>query len=485
MSESKRTGRPELNLGLGTEVAQPLKTGAKRKLSSRDEEEAESSFKTKEIPADDFKVMRANDDRSLDRAFAVTEKRGSKASRETAIARGIISHEKSVGNIGPNTRKALAPKSVNYDVANSPKKTTKPMLLDVIQSSKALVSQKEPRREPSRELPKEHRTTSHYGQPPTEAVEIHIEPETPAAPDLISPQSSEPSTAHAESRDTPPPSELGSGAEGQRPSRRSKGSVSYAEPNLRDKMRRPTNELVDAVTGEGKGQRISLSRVENEPPLVAEKIKEENEVGDTWKNLPLDSSANIYSKSPLVDRGYSLENATQRRRKGPSTHNNDDSELPRSRPSTAISALLAGPKKTKQQETKDQNQAEMSLEKAVAKPDIYEFTESPKETDSTDAGASRENKHSSRTSKNISTTTQDSASSGSREDLGKGGTGHKIPSISSSHRRQSMLGLGTAVSNASIQDRKVEEKRPSHGSSIVTSGQRGERLSARRRSMML
>jgi Shugoshin C terminus len=35
-----------------------------------------------------------------------------------------------------------------------------------------------------------------------------------------------------------------------RPARRPRGNVNYAEPNLRDKMRRATNELVDAVGGE-------------------------------------------------------------------------------------------------------------------------------------------------------------------------------------------------------------------------------------------
>lgn len=36
-----------------------------------------------------------------------------------------------------------------------------------------------------------------------------------------------------------------------RPSRRQRAVVSYAEPNLRDKMRRPTSELIDAVGGHG------------------------------------------------------------------------------------------------------------------------------------------------------------------------------------------------------------------------------------------
>lgn len=43
---------------------------------------------------------------------------------------------------------------------------------------------------------------------------------------------------------------------GSRPSRRARGAVSYAEPNLRDKMRRATNELVDAVMIAG-GRRTS------------------------------------------------------------------------------------------------------------------------------------------------------------------------------------------------------------------------------------
>ncbi|CAK7203355.1 hypothetical protein SEUCBS139899_006088 [Sporothrix eucalyptigena] len=56
----------------------------------------------------------------------------------------------------------------------------------------------------------------------------------------------------AEGRDTPPPADISSQGETSRPNRRSRASVSYAEPNLRDKMRRPTKELFDAVAGEGK-----------------------------------------------------------------------------------------------------------------------------------------------------------------------------------------------------------------------------------------
>lgn len=50
-----------------------------------------------------------------------------------------------------------------------------------------------------------------------------------------------------------------------RPTRRPRGTISYVEPNLRDKMRRPTNELVDAVVTD-RFRRISSSQVEKSNP---------------------------------------------------------------------------------------------------------------------------------------------------------------------------------------------------------------------------
>ncbi|KAL2000760.1 hypothetical protein VTN02DRAFT_2662 [Thermoascus thermophilus] len=64
------------------------------------------------------------------------------------------------------------------------------------------------------------------------------------------------STLSAESKDTSLPQSHDASTESNtvsvasRPSRRSRGAVSYAEPNLRDKMRRPTDEFVDAVGGD-------------------------------------------------------------------------------------------------------------------------------------------------------------------------------------------------------------------------------------------
>lgn len=91
-------------------------------------------------------------------------------------------------------------------------------------------------------------------------------PETPAplSHDLLSLVSSVPSAARTLSRDTPPPSELQPDASnaGDRATRRPRGSVSYAEPNLRDKMRRPTKDLVDAVGACDRPQHIATFTVE-------------------------------------------------------------------------------------------------------------------------------------------------------------------------------------------------------------------------------
>ena len=123
---------------------------------------------------------------------------------------------------------------------------------------------------------------------PISTAEIHLEslpPKTPAADTIFSPPSTEPSTSRPESKDTPPPGDLSLGQAGMiaRPSRRSRPQVSYKEPSLNTKMRRPGKELVDAVT-------VDLSRRTSvEPPTSASSsahvsIKGEQKE-DEWKPL--------------------------------------------------------------------------------------------------------------------------------------------------------------------------------------------------------
>lgn len=146
-------------------------------------------------------------------------------------------------------------------------------------------------------------------------------PETPApaAPILLSPVSSEPLVTRQESSDTPPPGEISTDAAGTaagRATRRPRGSVSYAEPNLRAKMRRPTNDLVDAV--ERAQNVITIRDVENaEPEPKQEKgglrtvvIKKEDTANNisSWKipssveDQTQTHNLNREESSPLMNR---------------------------------------------------------------------------------------------------------------------------------------------------------------------------------------
>lgn len=121
---------------------------------------------------------------------------------------------------------------------------------------------------------------------------------SPPIPLPVNPQSSKQSAARPRLLDTPPPPDMSVGAASisGRATRRPRGSVSYAEPNLRDKMRRPTKDFVDAV---GADDRLQLVKVEEVKRVGsdAEKggiktviVKREDPGEDTdtaWKNLPL------------------------------------------------------------------------------------------------------------------------------------------------------------------------------------------------------
>ncbi|KAK4042310.1 hypothetical protein C8A01DRAFT_33659 [Parachaetomium inaequale] len=92
--------------------------------------------------------------------------------------------------------------------------------------------------------------------------------------------------------DTPPPADISSTGETTRPSRRARASVSYAEPNLRDKMRRPTKELFDAVTGEGKYAQRATAKSDDHHSAPASVSKFKSELG---------SSTSSSSKTTVCD----------------------------------------------------------------------------------------------------------------------------------------------------------------------------------------
>ncbi|KAI0485468.1 hypothetical protein F4859DRAFT_382924 [Xylaria cf. heliscus] len=114
--------------------------------------------------------------------------------------------------------------------------------------------------------------------PPPSSLElvtrVDIEPESLSAePHLAVPDSPEPAILREKMNDTPPPVDISSKGETTRGNRRARAAVSYAEPNLRDKMRRPnTKQLFDAVAGEGKNVRRASQCQRDEPSSVPSSV---------------------------------------------------------------------------------------------------------------------------------------------------------------------------------------------------------------------
>ena len=186
-------------------------------------------------------------------------------------------------------------------------------------------------------------------------------PETPAPPnDLFSPVSSEASAARAESRDTPPPPDLGpdtgTGSFG-RASRRSRGSINYAQPNLRDKMRRPTSELVDAVGAEERLRQANLAKIERENTASVAIRHEDADALPVWNTIDAKDNQRQRGEptSPLSNKtsGSAMDLPgsviTERRRRSvapPRGEDTSDSSKP-SGAASAIAALTAGNHRSK------------------------------------------------------------------------------------------------------------------------------------------
>lgn len=209
----------------------------------------------------------------MSRAFSTAEKAGGKtAPDKSIIVRDLKdrrsmkdlsakSEEKKTQNTDPNKarpRQPLAEKSRN-DGVTSPKKLTKSAttgdLLQIMTDPHKEISMKAAPLKKKKVVPIELPLLLPTGPP---VAKPPLEPETPSAdPGVVFPGTPETRSTSEKPRDTPPPADISSYGEISRPSRRVRASVSYAEPNLRDKMRRPTKEMLDAVSGEGKYKRTS------------------------------------------------------------------------------------------------------------------------------------------------------------------------------------------------------------------------------------
>lgn len=236
-----------------------LKTGAKRKLEMSELED--TSKVSKEL--DDFIFQRKANSASVPSA------RQSRFSRPLAKPNhqdGEPLENRSPERSTQPARKILAPKSTN-----SPAKRR------VVTSSEKQDVAKDDALEkrPERRIVSRIRTKaavvdpidtqkSQSGHPRSEGdtkiteAQVHLDPKTPAPDmdDVMSPTSTEPSTKQRLPREmavTNSVEDVLNGSIG-RGSRRARAPVNYAQPNLRDKMRRPGKELVGAVEGLVKSQ---------------------------------------------------------------------------------------------------------------------------------------------------------------------------------------------------------------------------------------
>jgi len=489
-SESRRASKGETSRGV-REAAGSLKTGAKRKLSVRDDEEP-----TLPVPPsspDGFRYTKVvSEDKTKTKVLLPTEKASGRITRELAVARGAP-REKPVASTN-TTRKVLAPKSVN----DSPKKGSKGLILEDAKSVKAEPLKSNPVKDRTREKRPDPVQIETSAETIIHSVEVQPEPETPAAPDIFSPSSSQPSTAR-ESRDTPPPPDLGPGTEGQRPSRRARPAVSYAEPNLRDKMRRPTKELIDAVSKDEKALRGSSVKLEEDLAPTTGTIKAEPEADDDWKRMPAASSATVEnsplsSKAPMTDTLPSSIMTHRKRRE--SILSQAEADLAKQSSGSAIAALLAENRRAKAaaREKPKENEAakgkitaeDDAVTKAMSKLDIYEFRGSSPNSEDGKPKPIQEEKPTSRISRRLSSVPRDSAAQSESEASDM--EGPRKTEGSTTRRRQSTLGLRNGSSTTEPAKELEHEKtlkRPSNTIGLADSASRSDRISARRRSMML
>ncbi|KAL8656523.1 MAG: hypothetical protein Q9226_002637 [Calogaya cf. arnoldii] len=341
-----------------------LKSGAKRKFTAREDE-----GQVDNAEGDDFHfnrnpiVSQAEVGSQPKPASSQQEKQVEQSTSEGSRGQKDKSQAKPKINTSSshNGRNILAPKSVNTDAVSSPIKPRRLEGEKAPQPDHDVASKPRERNRSKDQLPSQRFArpvpASKVAAPEPKATPHDVPapprppPKTPAPPllDVISPEESEPRTTRPTSRDTPPPEDLDPetattssfGSLG-RSSRRQRGSVNYAQPNLRDKMRRPTKELVDAVTADERLQRPKIVKAEGEgegtEPLVTGEapskmrtvvIKKEPTDDDipNWKAAPAkgvesdhdrmraEAPSPLGNKDPSVKANLPASVVTERRRR--------------------------------------------------------------------------------------------------------------------------------------------------------------------------
>ncbi|KAJ3480274.1 hypothetical protein NLG97_g8111 [Lecanicillium saksenae] len=294
MTPMIRESRVHVDSMPDTPIAPPTKPASKRKFNKDEYEPMTMEKITDEnVPP-----------RVLTQKVSILNKAHGKTLKELAVIRRDAARAKA--EAPRDARPALAAKSTNDDMQSPKKRKIAPA--DDVSSLKMKNKASKPKSKAAISI----KIDEMLPQRP-EPVVTSIEPSSLAAaaatpsplPAVMSSCSPEPSALEEQQRDTPPPGDIGFMGEASRPSRRSRAAISYAEPNLRDKMRRPRDEKFDAVSGEGKSRRFSQSEISSLD------VKRESGGSDSWQKLPAahprisELSTGSAPVSPLSDRASS------------------------------------------------------------------------------------------------------------------------------------------------------------------------------------
>ncbi|KAI1418166.1 hypothetical protein F5Y13DRAFT_184680 [Hypoxylon sp. FL1857] len=458
---------------------QVVKTGLKRKLREEDEKEnaiiskppAQPITAAKEQPEKTSSIK----DRPLGRPIKLPSNR--KEGREKS------SDSKA-------QRKPLGAKSSN-ECIKSTKKAAKPPVSEEVAKE---------------DLKGKSSTTVEIPVPqspqPAPVATMDIETESLSAePNLAVPDTPEP-TPREEVRDTPPPADISSRGDTSRGSRRARAAVSYAEPNLRDKMRRPTKQLFDAVAGEGKHiRRTSQSKKEDFPSSgPSSGVKSEGK-SKSWKDLPPSHSISTPSPdvtaSPLARKGSRIAptddlptNVVMDRKKRNSTITTATPGAAGDSESSSSSGGNTGTKSNSR--TANRRLDEIAAREAeVAKifddeQDVYEFPNGSPNGDSKHATEEATKKNSSKGSRRSRARR---LSSVLREDIDldvEDQSHEKGPRHTGSTRRATMAASKESKTELeSTADSSLEGDSLSSCSTVDAESSARDRVSMRRRSMML
>lgn len=251
---------------------QPLKAGAKRKFSNKEEVNAMGRSIDGKVKPSARQIAPAK--------TSVRERAGSKTLKELSAIR-------KEGREKPAAlpRKPLGAKNSNDSMSSPRKAASTPSIVDEVAIAKADYLKSKASQEKTRLKSSQPAIVSIA--PPAEVLpatsvrEMRDLADQLAEQTPLSPTSPEPILLEETRGDTPPPADISHDGESNRPSRRNRTAVSYAEPNLRDKMRRPTKELFDAVAGEGKYSR----RTSQCEPVEAPRGKRESYTHEAAKRI--------------------------------------------------------------------------------------------------------------------------------------------------------------------------------------------------------